>query len=61
MTLYKIQHTLTGRDNEECELYSEIKAETKAKAKDRFLSEVTESVEYWEIEIETVIEKKYSS
>lgn len=57
---YKIQHRLIGPDGYECELYSEIEAQSTEDARDKFLNEHTKDVLYWDIEIDNIIQKKYS-
>lgn len=57
---YKIQHRLVGPDGSECELYSELQATSKDDAREKFLTEHTDDIQYWDVQIDSIIEKKYS-
>lgn len=59
MPEYKIRHILHG-DNEHFERSTTLDAESEDKAREKFLNDFTEHVDYWDFEIIEVIEKTYS-
>lgn len=60
MATYRIQHQLHGQDNEFYESYTEVNAQSASQAEEIFRNDFINTVNYWDIEITEIIEKKYS-